>query len=260
MMRSIRMLGMLLWRDQKDVWHSARDSVINSSILFFFQAIQFLYLYPLLGMPPEMAASVYIGTFIFVIIEVAFTSSMNMVYDLRFNRFVEYYMSLPLGRNWVLSFYVLSTMLRMLINTIPMFLLAKILLGAQLPLAGVHWLGLVVIYLLSMLFCTLLFFTVAFMASFDWYLNSLWQQLLMPLQMLGGVFFTFASVEHLFPRLVWVMRCNPFTYMIEGLRMSMLGYYHTSISITHCLLVMVFVCVMGCVTLSLSAKRRLDTV
>ena len=47
MMRSIRMLGMLLWRDQKDVWHSARDSVINSSILFFFQAIQFLKLYNL---------------------------------------------------------------------------------------------------------------------------------------------------------------------------------------------------------------------
>ena len=258
--QSFRTLLVLLQRDQKDLLPSLFDSIINSTILFVFQGVQFLFLYPVLGMSQQMAASVFMGTFVFLFIEVAFTKSLALVYDLRFGRFIEYFMILPLHRNWVLSFYVLSAVIRMICNTLPMFLLAKLLLGNTFNIAGIHWIGLVSIYLLSMVFCALLFFSVAFLANFDWYMNSLWQQVLMPMQIFGGIFFTWSSIATSFPVLHALMRINPYTYMLEGLRLSVLDFYQSSLSIGTCIIAMIIACAVGCLVLSEAAKRRLDMI
>lgn len=260
LIKGLNIVFALLRRDQKEVLPQLKDIVINATIQFLFQGITFLWLYPILGMPREMAAAIYIGTFIFLIIEIAFTRSLALVYDLRFSKFTGYIMNLPAHRNWLLLFYVLGNMMRMIFNTVPMFFFAKFLLGDVLNIGGIHWVGLLSVYILGMIFCSTLFFSVAFLASFDWYMNSFWQQLLNPLQMFGGIFFTWSSIALDFPVLHAAMRINPYTYLLEGLRLSMFDFYQSSLSISTCVIAMTVACIASSILLSYAAKRRLDMV
>lgn len=258
-MSQLKVLYALCMRDQKEIISDLGNSLINAAILVFFEGIQFLYLYPALGMPPDIAAAIFIGTYVIVLIMVGFAKALTLAYDLRFNRCIDYTIMLPVSPLIICIRHIISTVVTMVCNSFPLFLIAKIMLASSPVQISLYWQGFVGMYLLSMVFFAILFHIVAFTASFDWFLYSLWDQLILPLEIFGGVFFTWASVQKTFPLLSSIMLFNPITYIVEGLRLSLFDGPMT-FTLTRCMITILASIVVGLFFLSRQLKKRLDLI
>ena len=184
---------------------------------------------------------------------------MRMVYDLKFDRFIDYFLTLPLPKTWLFAYYLSSFMIESAIVTLPLVTLGIIALGNNFGPINGSFIAFLCVYFLALLFWSLFFLGSSILYSFQWFKSNMWARRIMPLFIFGPAFFTFKTISAVIPifsKLFWL---NPLTYVIEGLRSALLAgpdYLPLSICVPG-----IFVGIMiMCIRLRYSIYEQLDPV
>jgi len=220
---SIKIFCALLRRDIKIMYTKLFDSLINGTVFISFQVLIFGYLFPLMGMSPDLIAPIFLGSLLTTMFTHGYTVSLNFVYDLHYDRFIDYHLTLPLPKRWLFLTYVLSTMLELVCTTIPIILFGTVLLGNRFVITHTHWPALLYCYIITLLLFSLFFLSMSFVCSFVWFRENIWARVLSPLLAFGCTLFPWSSVMSISPCAAWCMRLNPLTYVNEGWRAALLG-------------------------------------
>lgn len=250
----------LLARDIKVLKLRLNNLIIDGLILVSVTVLVFGYLLPLLGMPKTLIAPIFLGNSLsFFLASLGYNFATRMVYDLKFNHFIDYFLILPLPKRWLFAYFITSFIIESSIVTLPLITLGIILLGKSFgPLNG-SFITFLAVYFLVLLFWALFFLGSSFTCSYQWFKNNMWARRIMPLFVLSSAFFTFKTVTTIMPTFSIIMLCNPLTYLVEGLRSALLGGT-AYLPLTTCLLGISVAIVIMSVRLYYGIYKHLDPV
>lgn len=214
----------LLQRDMKVLKQRLNNLFIDGLIMVIITVLVFGYFLPLLGMPITLVAPIFLGNSLsFFLASLGYNFATRMTYDLKFNRFIDYYLTLPLPKRWLFSYFITSFIIETLIVTLPLITLGITLLGNNFGPINGSFLTFFAVYFLVLLFWALFFLGASFTCSYQWFKNNMWARRIMPLFALGPAFFTFKNVATIMPTFSMLMFFNPLTYLVEGLRAALLS-------------------------------------
>lgn len=186
-------------------------------------------------------------------------NAVTIVSDIEGDRTISYYLALPTSAFTVLASLVCYYACIGIIMGLLLLPLAKAILGAQLILANVSWVSLIIFLTLINLVCaTTTLMLSALIPSMDKF-DILWTRFIFPLWFLGGFQFSWNSVQKAVPWLSYLMLANPITYTTEGVRAALLGQ-EGNLPLWICSLVLCAIWILvswGAYTL---LKKRLDFV
>lgn len=214
----------LLERDMKVLKKRLRSLIIDGLILVAIAVLIFGNLFPMMGMSTTLIAPVFIGNSLsFFLASLGYNWALRIAYDLKFDRFIDYFQTLPLPRSWLFAYYITSFIIETAIVTLPMVTIGIIALGNNFGPINGSWLVFLCLYFLALLFWGLFFLGSAFVYDYQWFRSNMWARRIMPLFALGPAFFTFKTISSIAPVIGKLLLLNPVTYIIEGLRSSLLG-------------------------------------
>ncbi len=236
--------GALLARDMKVLKSRLRSLVIDSLILVIIAVLVFGNLLPMMGMPTKLIAPVFLGNSLsFFLASLGYNWALRMAYDLKFDRFISYFLIIPLPKPWLFAYYIISFIIEAAIVTLPMVTVGIIALGNDFGPINEGWPIFLCMYFLALLFWGLFFLGSAFIYDYQWFRSNMWARRIMPLFALGPAFFTFNTIATIAPAISKLMFLNPITYVIEGLRTSLLGgtdYLPLSLCLSGSLIAIIF--------------------
>jgi ABC-2 type transport system permease protein len=250
----------LIARDFKVLKQRLGNLIIDGLILVSVTVLVFGNLLPLLGMPKTLIAPIFLGNSLsFFLASLGYNFATRLVYDLKFNRFIDYFITLPLPKRWLFTYFVASFMIEATIVTLPLVTLGIILLGNNFGPINGSFIGFLCVYFFVLLFWALFFLGSSFIYSYQWFKNNMWGRRIMPLFALGPAFFTFKKVSAVLPVLSKLFWLNPITYLVEGLRASLLGGTDY-LPFSTCLIGIFFFIALMCVRLRFGIYKQLDPV
>lgn len=221
---NIAIFWALITRDLKVLKHRLSNLIIDGLILMCVTVLTFGYLLPLLGMPTTLIAPIFLGNSLsFFLASLGYNFATRMVYDLKFDHFIDYFLTLPLPRRWLFAYFISSFIIESSIVTLPLVTFGIILLGKNFGPINGSFITFLAVYFLVLLFWALFFLGSSFTCSYQWFKNNMWARRIMPLFVLSSAFFTFKTVASIMPIFSTIMLCNPLTYLVEGLRTALLG-------------------------------------
>ncbi len=165
---------------------------------------------------------VFPGILMMNIIASAFGQSSSSLFFHRFTRSIEEMLTSPLSYTEMIIGYIAGAIARSVVISVGLFALAIFFTTASISNV---WLFFFYIILVASLF-SLLGLVVGLLSEKFEHLTIMQTFIITPLVYLGGVF---NSVDMLPPALQTVTKFNPFFYMIDGLRYSMIGYSESSL-------------------------------
>jgi ABC-type polysaccharide/polyol phosphate export permease len=214
----------LLTRDIKMLKCRLKNLLIDGLILMCVTVLIFGYLLPLLGMRTTLIAPIFLGNSLsFFLASLGYNFATRMAYDLKFNRFIDYFLTLPLPKRWLFTYFITSFIIEATIITLPLVTIGIILLGKNFGPINGSFITFLAVYFLVLLFWALFFLGSSFIYSYEWFKNNMWARRIMPLFVFGSAFFTFKDIADIMPTFSKIMLCNPLTYVVEGLRSALLG-------------------------------------
>jgi ABC-2 type transport system permease protein len=214
----------LLTRDLKVLKRRLNNLIIDGLILVSVTVLIFGYLLPLLGMPTTLIAPIFLGNSLsFFLASLGYNFATRMVYDLKFDRFIDYFLTLPLPKRWLFAYFITSFIIESSIVTLPLVTLGIVLLGKNFGPINGNFITFLAVYFLVLLFWALFFLGSSFTCSYQWFKSNMWARRIMPLFVLSSAFFTFKTITTFMPTMSTIMLCNPLTYVVEGLRAALLG-------------------------------------
>lgn len=246
-------------RNYKILYAQLKDSLIDKLILVSTYVVVFGHFYPLLGMSKEYVAPIYIGNFILLFFSLASSLSIAIVFDLQYQRFINYLLTLPISKRWLFAAYIVDFATHLFVTTLPLFLFGTLLLGHLFSINQAHWPLFLCMYLLSIFFVATLLIMMTFRYPYHWYMANLWPRRISILLTTSTVFISWYLINDFAPRVSYIFLCNPLTYMIEGLRATLLGP-ERYIGIGYCISALVAFTCITVVLLAHAIKRRLDPV
>ena len=105
----------LLTRDLKVLKRRLNSLIIDGLILVSVTVLIFGYLLPLLGMPTTLIAPIFLGNSLsFFLASLGYNFATRMVYDLKFDRFIDYFLTLPLPKKWLFAYFITSFIIELL--------------------------------------------------------------------------------------------------------------------------------------------------
>lgn len=200
------------------LWADFIDTTINSGLATLLYA----YCFPLMGIELHRIAPLYIGTIIQVSFLACFSGAINLVFDLRYSRFIDYHLTLPISKWWLITVYSFPIVIRAIILSTPPALLALLLFQNTFTLTRTSILLFCILYLFALLFLSAFFLAIAFNSSYNWFMSSVWPRLLDPIEMFGCVFFAWTPLYYANPVLAYCTLLSPLTHVTEGLRAAVL--------------------------------------
>lgn len=218
-----RVFSQLIKRDLFELKSKSLSLVVNGTIYICLQSFIFGYLFPLLKAPVSRTLAMMVGQFISTAINFCFFKSLRFSYDLQFTRFIDYHVTLPLSKYWLLTYYVASFALEMITATLPMIVIGSFLIGPLLVGAEPCIPACITAYLLTVIFFSLLIITFCFMIDFEEFSVSIWPRFLRPLLMISASYFSWNIIDQAFPSVSWLFLISPATYCAEGLRAALFG-------------------------------------
>lgn len=222
--KNLTIFWALMSRDIKVLKQRLHNVILDGLILMFVTILIFGYLLPILGMPTTLIAPIFLGNSLsFFLAALGYNFATRMVYDLKFNRFIDYFLTLPLPKRWLFAYFVSSFIIEASIVTLPLITCGIILLGNNFGPINGNFITFLAIYFLFLLFWALFFLGSSFTLSYQWFKNNMWARRIMPLFIVSPAFFTFKKVSIIMPTLGYIMLLNPLTYLVEGLRTALLG-------------------------------------
>jgi hypothetical protein len=204
-----------------------RSMFIDSSIATTIEILTFGSFFPLLGLPHEMIAPLYISiAFALLIFYQGYVFSMNVLDEIPHFRStrMEYQLILPLPKTWLFAEYVLYYMIETFIVTTPVIIVGTwILHTAFPPINWLSWLLFFAIDLGVLTFCGIFFLSLAFSFDYFWFRDNIWSRCLSWFFNLSAIFTTWYSIKKTSPIFAQIFLANPFTHATEALRAGLLG-------------------------------------
>lgn len=258
-MSSARIFLALLGRDMLVLQKRLKGLFFDNIILLLANIAMFGYLLPLMGMSPQLVAPLFIGYTVISLIEIGYSLSISIVHDVKFSKFIDYHLTLPLSTNWLLAEYITNFVIKASVVTLPLLLCGKLLLGNQFIIVQTHWFSFGLMYLLSLIFIATLFLFYSFAYEYNWFRFNLWPRRLDPLFLLGSLFTVWKQVYG-FSKIVGVLfLCNPLTYIAEGLRATLIGG-DAFLPAWLCMIVVSIFIVINWLLLKPAMRKKLDLV
>ncbi|MCL4229470.1 hypothetical protein KJZ61_02130 [Candidatus Dependentiae bacterium] len=211
---------------KKELWLIRKgflDKFADGIIIVAIQVLVFSHLLPLIGMPKTLIAPTFIGSIIQLFFSMGYGLSLRVVFDLQFARFIDYYLTLPLGKTWIFAVYIAQFVAEVAITTIPLVSFGIIAMGENFIMIAPSIPLFIIAYLLSLILIATLFLSFSFMYSFRWFFDNLWPRRLSPLFLCSSALFPWKKVYALSHTLGVLFLCNPLTYVAEALRGTLIG-------------------------------------
>lgn len=213
----------MLYSDLKLFKQSLVDKIIDITIYVAVCAGITIYILPAFGLPVTYNLIMISGIIASIGIMELFPNAITLASDLTGEQTISYFLTLPIP-SWLvvlkIMFYYGITSLTVGLVSIPV---GKLLMGSQFNLASVDWLSFSILFILGNfffgVFAVLLATTFKNMGAVD----HVWIRVVFPLWFFGGFQFTWYPLHKLYPWLAYADLLNPFIYVTEGIRASMLG-------------------------------------
>lgn len=240
----------LIQRDLKVFRFKLPDLLIDSFILLTIQVLNFGYFYPLLGMPENYIAPIFIGTaLVEFLFHQGFIFSESIVHMIprRGTSLMEYHLTLPLPKYWLFASYIVSFMIEKIAATLPLIIFGVYLLDKPFAYAQGSWFIFGLVYLLSVFFIGLFFLTVAFMYDYDWFRINVWSRRLSFFFNMSAIYLIWHVVYKTSPFFGTLFLFNPFTHVTEALRASLLAgstYIPLHISLPSIIVTIAICCIL----------------
>lgn len=254
--------GALLRRDLKVLKGKFFGCIIDGFIILGLQVLTFGYLFPLLDLPREQIAPLYLGMSVIALnFFQGYSFSTLIMHMLPQNgpSMFEYHLILPLPKRWLFAEYVLSFMIEAFLVTLPLITIGFLVLHDAFATMQGSFMLFFSVYLLALLFLGLLFLLLPIHYDPQWFWGNIWPRRLSPLFNISAIFFTWKSVYAFSPVMAGLFLCNPFTYFAEGLRVALLGG-DDYLSVPLCVGMLLFACLCCVFMLKNGIKKRLDPV
>jgi len=259
MMHNFRVFCALLRRDFKVLKKSLIQSLINGLIIATIELTILIVFFPRMGMPVQLGAPIFLGTLVFMLFNLGFPFAFEMAYNIKFSRFIDYHMTLPISKRWLFAAYIINFMIQVLITTLPIIILGIICLGNLITFENIQWLYFLTVHLLGILFFSVFFYMCSFQFSFEWFSENIWSRLLGPLLTLGSVFYIWHRVYAVSKTIAYLFLLNPVTYIAEGLRATLIGGSQY-LPPQFCIGAIIISTLLFMILLSDGIKKRLDPV
>jgi hypothetical protein len=259
---SIRIFLVLLSRDLKVMRYTIVGELIDAFILLVIQLITFGKLFPLIGMPVEFTAPLFIGSGLFYIfLTRGYSSAMILSYKIPTEGFgnLAYHSILPLSIWWVFAEYITYFVIETSIITMPMFFIGIKILQSMIHFPLYSWFFLVITYALTLIVGATYFLGCAYLYSFEWFRDNLWARRIEPLMSLSSLYFPWITLYAFSPLLGIIALFNPITIMVEGMRTALLGD-SSSLPLSFCIPMMLVWIFCSFLRLRQGIKKSLDPV
>lgn len=213
----------LVRRDAYVIRQRLANAITNATVRVLVNVIEFGGLLPAMGVSHELIAPLFIGTVALQLLFQGMGFGLRIIFDIKFTRFIDYHMTLPLPKRWLFASYITYFCMESAIITLPLFTLGIILLGDSFKVIAPSYVMFFVVYILTLIFNGILFLGLSLYYSFDWYMQNLWPRRLTFLLTLSPMFFVWYKAREFSPKIALIMLASPLTYSAEGLRSTLIG-------------------------------------
>ena len=141
----------LVYRDLRFIVRQLPGRLIDGAIIVFMQTLAIGQFLPLLGMPAQMIAPLYIGTITQIVFSAAYGICFKYVTDLHKDRFINYQLALPLPKTLLFAQIIFAFMIEVAFVSLPLIFLGSIFLGPAFSLHNAHWISTIAMFLLNIL-------------------------------------------------------------------------------------------------------------
>lgn len=205
-----------------------RLAINNWFITPSIEAICFGYIIPMVNMkqPTPHGMTEFLGGMIlWIIFPLAWSFSVELMYDFEHNKFVNY-LNTVLNPNLVVLEKIVFYSFTSFINTLPFYPVCMLILGPYFDASHISWIKLFIILYAGALFCSAYnVFFVCYVSGFQ-RVSNFWMRLNYPMINFGGTFLSWAAMASYSKYLGYALLANPLIYLSEGIRNALLGPAH----------------------------------
>lgn len=255
----IRVFYALMQRELHGFGKTSKESLLDGVVQCATQMVLLFFLFPAIGMPTLLIGPMYIGSMISMLFSTGFSYAFKQLFDLRGARIIDYHLTLPLNKTWLMIAYSARAMIQMFMTTIPFALLAVYLSTTGWVTFEVKPLAFAIIYFLTLILFAVWYQTASFRYDLPWVLNNLWPRRLFFLFLFGCLFMPWHAIYAVCPCIAYIFLCNPITYVAEGWRASLLPA-NPYLPLPICGVVVSICVALGIMALATSMRKRLDPV
>jgi len=183
----------------------------------------FGYLLPAFGLDSSYGSFMVAGMCATAGMFEVFPSIMNLVADFEGDRIISYYSTLPIPTSLVFIRLFLTYSLSAMLMALWVIPLGKLVLWHQFSLSVIHVPKfLLAVIFMSFLYGALTLWVASFVPAME-RISTVWIRFIYPMWFLGGYQFSWYVLHNFFPNLACLNLLNPFTYVMEMIRASILG-------------------------------------
>lgn len=213
----------LIHRDLKVLSRRLGSLFLDNIVMLLTNVAMFGYLLPLMGMSKDLIGPLFIGYVVMSFFELGYGLAIKTVNDIKFDKFIDYQLTLPLSARWLLAEHITNFAIKTCIVTLPVLSFGILLLGDRFVIVHTNWPAFAVMYLLSLILFATLFLYFSFAYAYDWFIVNIWSRRLEPLFLFGSIFTVWKPLYEFSKPLGILFLCNPLTYVAEGLRATLIG-------------------------------------
>ena len=214
---------------------------------------------------PQFGVSATFGKFTMIsnVIAWGMFESVNyasiLVSDIESGNSLSYYLTLPIPTNWIFIRIGLINAYKSFMSTLLLIPVGQLLLWNQISLSEIAWIPLVVSYILAHLFFGFFSVFLASIAPTMEQITTIKGLVTFPLWFFGCYQFSWHMLYKVNPTLAYIDLLNPVTYLMEGIR-STIVTDQVLISYTTCTLMAIFFIIVSGYVGIYKLKKHLDCV
>ncbi len=235
------------------------DKIINLSIWVSCTAGIFGYIMPAFGLSANFGSFQLAGLIASAGLFEVFPSVMVLVKDFDGDRVIDYHLTLPIP-SWMillkkLVYYAINCF-SLCLGVIP---IGKLVLWHQFDLSKIAIFPFLTMAVLISVFYGALTLWLASKVVNITKIGNVWMRFIFPLWFLGGFQFSWKVLHSIFPSFAYANLLNPLTYVMEGMRATLLGQ-EGYLNVWYCMAALVLFIVLCWWQASTRLKARLDFV
>lgn len=229
MLEKMHVAAIIVERDLMLLRQRFCSLLIDGLILVVTQTVVIGKLFPMLGMPKNFVAPIFIGgSTILTLISLGYYKAMDIVNNIAYKEAGEtgFHFILPTSPGWVLSAYIVSFVIEALIIITPLIFAGMIVLNEEVFTSlsvDANWFAFLLIHILGIVMTGVFFLFAAFTYPVSWFMNNIWTRRIHIIFWLSANLYTWKQVHEYSSICGYILLCNPVTYYAEGLRSSVLG-------------------------------------
>lgn len=249
----------LTQREMKIITLHMQSRLIDGFFLVGSQVLGFGYLLPLAGMPAHFVAPIFLGTVTRIFFFLGFGFAIRRIMDLKYQRVIDYHMTFPLSRTWLIAQYIVAFMMEAVVTSLPLIFFGILFLSSYFHFASMSIAAFVLVYIETLIFYGIFFTYISFACPYQWFLDNVWARRFTPLILLGCTLFSWKATYAFSPFFGTLFLLNPLTYLNEAMRGALLGS-QDFLPLWLCVSVIALFCILFYMLLMRAIQKNLDPV